>query len=90
MRSIIPGGPCPSKRILFRLFAGSWCLAAAVLTYSYSSILITYVLAPVQPPLLNSVYDLVKDNEARLVVEKGRGYDALISVTKFYRLLPKL
>lgn len=63
-----------------RLIAGSWCLAAAVLCYSYNSVLITYVLAPIRAPIINSVYDIVRDNDAKLVVEKGRGYDDLISV----------
>ena len=63
-----------------RFLIGAWCLAAAVLVNSYSSVLITYVLAPNNPPLINSVYDLVQTDYIKLVVDKGRGLDVVISV----------
>ena len=63
-----------------RFLIGAWCLAAAILVNSYSSVLITYVLAPNNPPLINSVYDLVQTDYIKLVVDKGRGLDVVISV----------
>lgn len=63
-----------------RLLSATWCLVAAVLTNSYGSVLITYVLAPNRPPVINSVYDIAKEYDAKLVLERGRGYDSVITV----------
>ena len=74
------GGPIVSKRLPIRLVAGIWCLAAFVLSQAYNSTLITYVIAPNNPPLINSVLDIVNNPNIHLVVEKNMGLDVVISV----------
>nr|CAH0101150.1 unnamed protein product [Daphnia galeata] len=73
------GGPIISKRLPIRLVAGIWCLAAFVLSQAYNSTLITYVIAPNNPPLINSVLDIVNNPNIHLVVEKNMGLDVVIS-----------
>ncbi|XP_046648885.1 ionotropic receptor 93a-like [Daphnia pulicaria] len=73
------GGPIISMRLPIRLVAGIWCLAAFVLSQAYNSTLITYVIAPNNPPLINSVMDIISNPNIRLIVEKNMGLDVVIS-----------
>ncbi|XP_059352537.1 uncharacterized protein LOC130700516 [Daphnia carinata] len=73
-------GPCSSQKLAVRVLAAAWCLAAAVLVNSYSSVLITYILAPNNPPLVTSAYDLAQKDDVHLIVDKGRGVDIFITV----------
>ncbi len=82
-RLLNSGGPIISKRLPIRLVAGIWCLAAFVLSQAYNSTLITYVIAPNNPPLINSVLDIVNNPNIHLVVEKNMGLDVVISVRTF-------
>ncbi|KAI9553542.1 hypothetical protein GHT06_021460 [Daphnia sinensis] len=75
------GGPCSSRKLAVRVLAAAWCLAAAVLVNSYSSVLITYILAPNNPPLITSAYDLAQKDDVYLIVDKGRGIDILITTS---------
>ena len=68
------------NRIHFRLVAGVWTLAAFVLVQAYNSTLITYVIAPVNQPLANSIYDIVDRDDINLVIRGGSTLDLLISV----------
>ena len=83
LRLLNSGGPIISKRLPIRLVAGIWCLAAFVLSQAYNSTLITYVIAPNNPPLINSVLDIVNNPNIHLVVEKNMGLDVVISVRTF-------
>ncbi|EFX82353.1 hypothetical protein DAPPUDRAFT_241433 [Daphnia pulex] len=51
------GGLFPSKRLPYRLVAGVWTLAAFFFVQSYTSTLFTYVVTPINHPLINSIYD---------------------------------
>ena len=51
---------------------------------SYTSLLITYIIAPNNPPLIESVDDLIKTTDIKLVVDLRSGFDDVISV---YELL---
>ncbi|EFX82168.1 hypothetical protein DAPPUDRAFT_241316 [Daphnia pulex] len=51
------GGSCKSKRLPYRLVAGVWTLAAFVFVQAYTSTLFTYVVTPINHPLIDSVYD---------------------------------
>ncbi|EFX82115.1 hypothetical protein DAPPUDRAFT_241203 [Daphnia pulex] len=62
------GGPCESKRLSIRLVAGVWTLATFIFVQAYSSILFTYVVAPVNRPLINSIYDIFDNSEINLFV----------------------
>jgi hypothetical protein len=70
-----------SKRLSIRLVAGVWCLAAFIFVQAYSSILFTYVVTPVNLPLVNSVYDIVDRNDIRLFLNKGMALDVFTSVS---------
>ncbi len=74
------GGPCAAKKLAIRLVVGAWCLAAFVLGQAYNSTFVTYVIAPVAQPLINSVHDIVNDPNIRVVVRKDRGMDVFFSV----------
>ena len=80
IRLMLTGGLCSSKRLPLRLVAGVWCLAAFIFVQSYTSILFTYVVAPVNQPLINSVYDIVDRNDIQLLIRKGSTLNLLISV----------
>jgi hypothetical protein len=55
---IILGVRCESNRLSLRLVAGVWCLAAFVFVQAYMSTLITYMVTPINFPLINSAYDI--------------------------------
>ncbi|EFX82126.1 hypothetical protein DAPPUDRAFT_241224 [Daphnia pulex] len=63
------GGPCASKRLPFRLVAGVWILAAFIFVQAYTSLLFTYVVAPVNQPLINSIYDIADSSDINLLAE---------------------
>ncbi|KZS12141.1 Uncharacterized protein APZ42_022949 [Daphnia magna] len=77
------GGPVISQRKAIRVLAAIWCLAAFVLSQAYNSTLITYVIAPNENPLINSVLDIVNNPNIHLLVEKNMGMDVVISVITF-------
>ncbi|KAK4030531.1 hypothetical protein OUZ56_023775 [Daphnia magna] len=72
-------GPCTSRRLSFRLVAGVWTLAAFIFVQGYNSTLFTYVVAPVNQPLINSVYDIAESSDIVLLVKKAGTIDTLIS-----------
>ena len=76
----MPGGTCKSNILAIRLAAGAWCLVALVLGLAYSSTLITYVISPNNPPLVNSIKDVARNPKIRVLVEKGWGVDIFLSV----------
>ncbi|XP_046641006.1 ionotropic receptor 93a-like [Daphnia pulicaria] len=63
------GGPCTSNRLPFRLVAGVWTLAAFIFVQAYTSTLFTYVVAPVNHPLIDSMYDIADNPEIHLLVK---------------------
>lgn len=70
------------QRLPIRIVGAAWCLVTAILVMSYSSLLITYILTPNDKPLINSVYDIAKNDRFQLLVEKFRGFDLVISVSR--------
>jgi hypothetical protein len=70
-----------SKRLSFRLVAGVWCLAAFIIVQAYTSILFTYVVTPVNLPLVNSVYDIIEQSDVQLFLAKGMPLEIFISVS---------
>lgn len=75
------GGYCRSNRLSYRLVAGVWCLASFIFVQAYTSILFTYVVAPVNHPLIDSVYDIVESNDIQLLVRKGSTLNQFISAS---------
>lgn len=74
------GGPCPWWALSIRLIAAAWCLTAFILVNGYCSTLITYVISHNNPPLIESVHDLVRDPTINLVVEKGKAFELMFTV----------
>jgi hypothetical protein len=71
----------PRKRLPFRLVAGVWCLAAFIFVQAYNSTLFTYVVVPVNYPLINSVYDMADRRDINLMVRKAGTPDLVISAS---------
>ena len=57
-----------------------WVLATLVFVQAYQSTLITYVIAPVTTPLINSVYDLAENTNINFVVRRGGTLEYLFKV----------
>jgi hypothetical protein len=51
------------------LVAGVWALAAFIFVQAYTSTLFTYVVAPVNQPLINSIYDIAESSDINLLVK---------------------
>ncbi|XP_046449177.1 glutamate receptor ionotropic, kainate 2-like [Daphnia pulex] len=86
------GGPCPSKRLPYRLVAGVWILAAFFFVQAYTSTLFTYVVTPINQPLINSIYDLINSNDINLYVRESSLINTLIytaNETGLYKTLRK-
>ena len=90
LKIVITGGPCVSKSLLCRIVAGVWCLATFVLVQAYTSLLITYIIAPNNSPLIESVHDLTKTSDIKLIIDIRSGFDDMISVTIFLNILKKI
>jgi hypothetical protein len=75
------GSVCPSERIPYRLVAGVWTLAAFIFVQAYTSTLFTYIVTPVNQPLINSVYDIAERSDIQLFVRKMGTADNLISAS---------
>ncbi|XP_046448046.1 ionotropic receptor 93a-like isoform X2 [Daphnia pulex] len=75
------GGFCPSKWLPFRLVAGVWTLAAFFFVQSYTSTLFTYVVTPINPPLINSVNDIVDSGDINLLVRETGFLNTLLLAT---------
>ena len=80
------GGPCKDSRVSYRIVAGVWVLATLVFVQAYQSTLITYVIAPVTTPLINSVYDLAENTNINFVVRRGGTLEYLFKVNLLARV----
>ena len=68
---LLIGGSCPSKRLPFRLVAGVWSLAAFIFVQAYTSTLFTYVVTPINHPLINSIHDIIGSSDINLLVRES-------------------
>jgi hypothetical protein len=64
----------------FRLVAGVWTLAAFIFVQAYTSTLFTYVVAPVNHPLIDSLYDIADNPEIHLLVKNEGTPDRYFTV----------
>lgn len=78
-----------NRRLSTRIVIGSWSIAAFILGLMYNTELTSFITAPNPQPLINTIYDL-RDRypNLRLVTEKDRNVDALLSVFIFYLVQP--
>lgn len=74
-------GPCPSNRLPFRIVAGAWSVAAFIFVQAYTSTLSTYVLTPINNPLVNSPYEIPERKDVQLLVRKGGVTDYYLSAS---------
>ncbi|XP_057376733.2 glutamate receptor ionotropic, delta-1-like isoform X2 [Daphnia carinata] len=73
------GGPCTSNRLSFRVVAGAWAMVAFIFVQAYTSTLFTYVVAPVNQPLINSIYDIAASPDISLLVKKAGTIDTMFT-----------
>ena len=77
---------CPSHKLVIRLIAGTWCLACFVFVTAYSSVLISYIVAPNIKPIIDSINDIPRVSGLQVVVDKGSTIDMYFSVNKLNQL----
>ncbi len=79
----ITGAYFPRMRSAAYFVIGSWCLGALVLGCAYNSLLISYILgSSAAEPLVDSALELVHNSNVQVVVDKGRGAELVLLVTK--------
>jgi high-affinity Fe2+/Pb2+ permease len=74
------GMKCYSKPFTIRLVIVAWGLSAFVLIYAYRGILTSFVSAPNQQVLVNSIVEVHEKPDLKVAVIKGRAADLIISV----------
>ncbi|XP_046642705.1 ionotropic receptor 21a-like [Daphnia pulicaria] len=79
------GGPCTSKRLPYRVVAGVWTLAAFVFVQAYTSTLFTYVVMPINHPLVNTINDIAEHPDINLMVKTAGTMDRLILIISLNR-----
>ena len=83
------GGPCTSNRFSFRLVAGAWSVAAFILIQAYNSTLFTYVMTPINNPLINSPDEIPERNDVHLLIKRGGSTDIVLSASTFVKIFTK-
>ncbi|EFX82191.1 hypothetical protein DAPPUDRAFT_316806 [Daphnia pulex] len=84
------GGLCPSKRLPYRLVAGVWTLAAFFFVQSYTSTLFTYVVKPINHPLINSIYDVLENKDINLIIRETGFINTLLMTNNLTGLFATL
>ena len=86
-KKYIIGDSCASELLSFRFVAGVWCLAAFIFVQAYTSTLFTYVVTPNNPPLINSIYDIVESPDINLLVKVAGTPESMFLASQFYPVL---
>jgi ionotropic glutamate receptor len=60
--------------------AGFWTLAAFIFVQAYTSTLFTYVVAPVNHPLIDSMHDVAESTDVDLLIQFGSTMDVIVMV----------
>ena len=74
------GDYSPFSRHSFRILAGGLLLASLVLVNSYSSIVMSSLTVPIRNPAVNSLEDLVDNEDVSLIIQKDVILGTLILV----------
>ena len=74
------GSYCPHRKMAIRLAAGTWCLACFILVTAYSSVLVSYIVAPNLKPIIDSPYDMPRVPALKIVIEKSSTFESLCLV----------
>lgn len=72
-----------NQTLTIRLLAATWCLACFVLITAFSSVLISFVTLPYYKPLIDSIYDIPKNPQIKITVDRGLPMDSLFTVIRF-------
>lgn len=70
-----------------RLVVAAWCLISIVIVNSYTSSLVSHLMAPKFSPLINTVQDLADSREISIVVLKHTSVDSALFVIRIAILL---
>jgi hypothetical protein len=62
------------------MVAGVWTLAAFFFVQTYNSTLITYIITPVNDPLISTVQDIVENPNINVFIKMAGVADTLLSV----------
>ena len=68
------------KCLKLRLVMGAWCLVSFCLITAYSSVVVSFVMAPHYRPLVETVKQLAENEDINPLVLKNYGVDITISV----------
>lgn len=69
-----------NQKLAIRFLTGAWCVSCFVLVTAYSSVLISFVTSPYYKPLIESVYDIPKDPNIKITVDRGLFPDLVFKV----------
>ncbi len=72
--------PTDGKRFKIRVVVGTWFLVGLCLTTAYSSVLVSFVMAPQYRPLADSLEDLAQRDDVDPLVVKDMAADVTIPV----------
>lgn len=75
------GGTSRNQKFTIRFLAGAWCVTCFVLVTAYSSVLISFVTSPNYKPLIQSLYDMPKNPQVKVAVNRGWSPDLLFTVS---------
>ncbi len=68
------------KCLKLRLVMGAWCLVSVCLITAYSSVIVSFVMAPHYRPLVDTVKQLAENEDINPLVVKNMGVDIFILV----------
>lgn len=71
------------SNVPFLVGVGSWLLAASVLVYGYSSIVVSSITLPNQMPTVNSLEDVVSHPDVSLIVRTDTYIGSLVNTVGF-------
>ena len=76
---MVIGSYLASKKFAIRIIAGIWCLTAFILASAYSGNLLSFVVAPISRPLVDSFEDIPKVPGLKVAVDLGLAADLTFS-----------
>ena len=76
-------GFCPSHKLAIRIVAGTWCLVCFVLITAYSSVLVSYIVAPNLKPIIDAIEDMPNVPGLQMVTVKDSSIDNFFIVRIF-------
>lgn len=74
------------SKVPFIVGVGSWLLAASVLVYGYSSIVVSSITLPNQMPTVNSFEDVVSHPDISLIIRTDTFIGSLINTVSHHGL----